>query len=219
MEQEDLKELARQLACPEGELGIALGDKMNEMNTFITERSIIALEPVQDEHILEVGFGNGKLSIPVIEAIGINGYFIGVETSSVLAQQAITHFNQNAFTQVTVLSDDCHSISIENNTLDGVLAVNVLYFIDDLDAFFHRINGWLKPGGRTVIGVRSSDSLEEMPFTQFGFNIRTLVIIKQAMHDAGFINVESEYFDEGVTQFDDLELPIDTLIIKAIKIY
>jgi len=38
MEQEDLKELARQLACPEGELGIALGDKMNEMNTFITER-------------------------------------------------------------------------------------------------------------------------------------------------------------------------------------
>lgn len=217
MKQEDLEELARQLACPEGEQGIRLGAKMNEMNAFITERSINALRPVPGEHILEVGFGNGNLSMPIIETIGTNGHFIGVETSSVLAQQASARFNQDGLTHVTVISDDCHLINIESNTLDGVLAVNVLYFIDDMDAFFRKIYGWLKFGGRMVIGIRSSDSLQAMPFTQFGFKIRTLEVIKHAMHDAGFINVESEYFDEGIVQFDGLELPIDTLIIRSTK--
>ena len=217
MKQEDLEKLARQLACPEGEQGIALGAKMNEMNSFITERSINALEPVPGEHILEVGFGNGKLSMPIIEAIGTNGHFIGVETSSVLAQQASARFKQDGFTHVTILSDDCHLINIENNTLDGALAVNVLYFIDDMVAFFRKIHGWLKPGGRMVIGIRSSDSLQKMPFTQLGFKNRTLEVIKCAMHDAGFINVESEYFDEGFTYIDDLKLPMDTLIIRSNK--
>jgi len=80
------------------------------------------------------------------------------------------------------------------------------------------IYDWLKPGGRVVIGVRSSDVLQIMPFTQFGFTVRTLHEITIAMRDVGFTNVESSYYDEGVTQFDDLELPIDALVIKATKV-
>ena len=217
MEQNNFEELAHQLACPNGEQGLALGEKMNVLNGFITERSIKALEPVKGEHILEIGFGNGALSMPIIETIGSDGHFIGVEKSSVLAQQAITRFALEGLTHVTVLEGDCHLVSIENNTLNAVLAVNVIYFIDDLSKLLQKIHGWLKPGGRVVIGIRTPETLQKMAFTKFGFKMRSLDEIKNTMHDAGFINVASDYFDEGVTQFGDLALPIDTLIISSNK--
>lgn len=217
MKQEDLKELAHQLACPEGDQGLVLGEKMNKTNAFIIERSIQALDPKLGEHILEIGFGNGELSMPIIETIGENGHYIGVEKSSVLAQQASELFNQNGITHVTVISNDCHSIKIKNNTLDGILAINVLYFIDDIGMFFRKNYDFLKSRGRMVIAIRSSDSLQEMPFTQFSFKIRSLDLIKHELRDAGFINVESDYFNEGVTQFENLKLPIDSLIIRSYK--
>ena len=217
IKQEEMEAIAHQLACPQGEQGLELGAKMNVLNAFITERSINALAPRQAEHILEIGFGNGKLSVPLIEAVGANGHFIGVETSSVLAQQALTSFSRAGLSQVTVLSDDCHLIHLENNSLDAALAVNVLYFIDDLDALFRKIHGWLKPGGRMVMGVRSAEALQAMPFTQYGFRIRELDEIKNAMRDVGFINVESDYFDEGVIEFNELQLPMDSLVIWSSK--
>lgn len=215
--QEEWEAIAHQLACPQGEQGLALGEKMNTSNAFITECSINALAPGQDEKILEIGFGNGELSLPVIEAIGANGQFIGVETSSIMAQQASVCFKQAGHSNVTILTDDCHLIDIEKHSLDAVLAVNVLYFIDDLDALFRKIRDWLKPGGRIVMGVRSSELLRAMPFAQFGFRLRELNEIKDAMRDVDFINVESDYFDEGFVEFNELKLPMGSLVIRACK--
>lgn len=215
MEQQDLKALAQQLACPEGEAGAALGARMNELNAFITERSIQALNPTASECILEIGFGNGELSLPIIEAIGESGRFIGVETSAVLAQQAARRLGGRA--NVSIIPGDCHAADIEHASLDGVLAVNVLYFIDDIAGLFRRIHDWLKPGGRMVMGVRSAESLRAMPFTAFAFKIRTLEAMESAMQAGGFVDVAADYFDEGVVEFGELRLPMDTLVIQARK--
>ncbi len=43
MEADELKKLAAQLACPKDDMGIEVGNKMNELNVFITEKSIAAL--------------------------------------------------------------------------------------------------------------------------------------------------------------------------------
>ena len=45
MDDPTLEEIAAQLACPSGEGGIAMGEKMNDTNAFITERSIEMLTP------------------------------------------------------------------------------------------------------------------------------------------------------------------------------
>ena len=102
---------------------------------------------------------------------------------------------------------------MEDGTIDGLMAVNVLYFIEDLRDFLAKISAWLKPGARVVFGVRS---LGEIPFTRFGFRIRSLEEISQELQANGFGCVESLYFDEGTTTAADLEVPLDSLIIKAI---
>lgn len=217
MEQKDLIKLAQQLACPKGEQGLSLATKMNIQNANIINSAIDALAPVKGEHILEIGFGNGELSEPIIEKIGAAGHYTGVEQSNELAQQALNRFTHNGFEQVTIHAKDCHAVDIDENTLDGVLAVNVLYFINDLSVLFNKVYDWLKPGGRMVLGVRSATSLQSMPFTQYGFNIRTQDEIENALHATGFSHIENDYFDEGSTQFEDLTLVVDSLVISASK--
>ena len=56
-----------------------------------------------------------------------------------------------------------------------------------------------------------------MPFTKFHFNLRTKNEIINSMNNAGFIEIDSVYYDEGVTIFNEIELPVDALIIKAAR--
>ena len=215
MNTDELEALANQLACPSGEQGIALATKMNEMNAFITAHSIEALNPTEAENIVEIGFGNGELSKPIIKSIGRDGHFIGIETSNVLAEEASAYFKLNNVNNVTIYNNDCNEITLKKNSQHGVLAVNVIYFIDNLESFLKNIYSWLKPGGRFVIGVRSEKSLKKMPFTHINFIIRTQEEIIKEIKKAGYINIETQYHDEGVNQFGDVEIPIDTLIIKS----
>jgi hypothetical protein len=58
MEKEELKILAQNLANPQGEKGIEIGEMMNATNISMTLESIRTLLIEDDEHILEIGHGN-----------------------------------------------------------------------------------------------------------------------------------------------------------------
>jgi len=217
VQKEDLLALARQLACPEGEKGLELGSIMNVQNALLVERAVESLAPGTDEHILEIGLGNGQLSLPVVRAIGAEGRFIGVEKSPLMAQQAQERFVQENLMHAEVLVNDCQTFSMEENILDGVLAVNVMYFIDDIVSLFHRIFQWLKPGGRLVIGLRSPESLKTMPFASYGFRARGLPVIRDSLHEAGFARIEALHHDDGETSLAGQQIVLDSLVIKASK--
>ena len=75
----------------------------------------------------------------------------------------------------------------------------------------------MKPGARAVFGIRSEQSLNSMPFTQYGFNVRSADEIKACMRNNGFADVESNYYDEGTVMFGELPLPVDSIIIWGRK--
>ncbi|MEH6359010.1 MAG: SAM-dependent methyltransferase [Pseudomonadales bacterium] len=217
MNKATLQEIASQLSCPEGENGIAAGEKMNSSNDFITQKTIEHLAPKQGENIVEIGPGNGMLSLPILDALGAQGRYFGIDQSADMARVAKANLQQQACLDVHVVCCDFSEAEIEEGSIDGLLAVNVLYFIDDLPAFFAHIKQWLKPNGRAVFGVRSPETLNALPFTQYGFNIRTIEAMKRAMTEAGFNDVESTQYDEGMSSFEDIELPVDSVIIKGFK--
>jgi len=217
MELEDLKNLSRQLSCPTGDGGIVLGHKMNETNEFITNKSIDVLAPAAGENITEIGFGNGVLSQRIIDSIGDNGKFTGIEKSHTLAKQAHEYFCCGDKSNITIHSTNYSEVDINNNSIDGILAVNLLYFIDDTHLFFKKLYNWLKPGGRIIVGIRSPQTLKKMPFTQFYFKLRSESEVITSMSDSGFTHVDTQYYDEGVTSFNEMIVPVDALIIKAIK--
>lgn len=216
MEKSKLKEIASQLACPSGEGGLSMGEKMNDTNAFITERSIEMLAPMNGERVVEIGPGNGALSIPIVNAIGNDGHYIGLERSAEMASDVLARLEKQKLAKITIHDGDCMAAPVEDASVNAIVAVNVLYFIDDIQAFFARLLGWLAPEGRVVFGVRSEQSLRGMPFTEFRFNIRSFEEIEKALKAGGFRDVQSAYFDEGTSKLGEMEIPVDSLIIKAV---
>lgn len=215
MNENELKAIAAQLACPSGDSGIAVGEKMNEVNAGIIARSIEALAATAGECIAEIGPGNGILSLPIIEAIGSNGHYIGLERSADMAAQTLEILKLDKTTTIDMHVGDCMSAAIAAHSLDGLIAVNVLYFIEDIDAFFAKILAWLKPGARVVFGVRSQRTLEALPFTRYGFHIRSQEELVAKLTENGFVQVEANYFSETGGSFGN-ESAMDFLIIKAV---
>jgi len=217
MDENTLKEIARQLSCPEGENGTVTGEMMNSANGFITQKTIEHLAPKQGDSIVEIGPGNGMLSLPIVEVIGFQGRYLGIDQSADMARLTKVNLQSQACTNVNVVCCDVSEAEVEASSVNGLLAVNVLYFIDDLPAFFAHIKQWLKSNGRAVFGVRSPETLNAIPFTQYGFNIRTIENMKKAMTEAGFKDVEFTQYDEGMSSFEDIEVPIDSVIIKGTR--
>jgi cyclopropane fatty-acyl-phospholipid synthase-like methyltransferase len=54
-------EMAQLLGKPEGEAGSALGEMLNRTNASVTEAVYQRLHFEPGDHVLEIGFGNGKL--------------------------------------------------------------------------------------------------------------------------------------------------------------
>jgi SAM-dependent methyltransferase len=215
MDEATLRGIAARLARPSGEGAEAIATSMNEVNQFITARTIETLAPRAGEVIAEIGPGNGALSIPIVEALGDGGRYLGIELSDDMARGAVATLGPAGPARVDIHNGDCRSAPVDAGSLDGLMAINLLYFIDDLADLFGQIANWLKPDGRAVFGVRSPDSLNAMPFTQYGFRVRPLEEIETTLRQSGFTNITSAYHDEGTAMLGELEIPVDSIVIEA----
>ena len=216
MNEQELRLIADQLSCPQGDTGVDVGNKMNELNRFLTQKTIESLSPKQGEYIAEIGPGNGALSEELLKALGVNGRYLGIELSETMAKEASAALSNNEC-KVSIICSDCLDINIEEESLDGILAVNVIYFIEDLLAVLKRLATWVKPGGKIVFGIRSEEALNAVPFTQYGFNIRSADSIMDLMKKAGFVSTESSVYDEGEVPFGDIMISVDSVIIAGYK--
>ncbi|PSW16460.1 hypothetical protein C9J01_05530 [Photobacterium rosenbergii] len=215
MDKKQLRQVVNQLAYPHGDFGLDVAAKMNETNAFITARSIEALAPKNGEYIAELGPGNGALSIDLVRAIGSEGRYLGIELSDDMAISARKTLREVASARVDIHSGDCRSVSLTKASLDGLIAVNVLYFIDDLDRLFNQIRPWLKPMGRCVFGIRPVRTLESLKFHDFGHHIRSPEIIGNRLQKSGFADISVTYHDEGEGSLGDITFPNGSIIIRA----
>jgi len=216
MDDGELRFLAVQLSCPQGTAGIEVANKMNMLNLFMTEKALEMLAPKSGEVIAEIGPGNGALSQSLLAALGPRGRYLGIEMSETMADEARQRLS-GMDCATDIICGNCLEIDLEAGSIDGVMAINVLYFVDDLAPFLARLFGWLKPGGRIVFGVRSDHVLKSYPFTQYGFNIRSIDEIRTAMTVSGFVAVGSIAYDEGEAPFGDAMLSVDSVIIIGYK--
>ena len=134
-------------------------------SNFITSRTLEARSPKSDEVIAEIGPGNGALSESLVKALGVNGKYYGIERSEVMANEARQRLSKGDCA-VDIICSDCANANISEISLDGIMAVNLLYFIENIDELFSLVTQWMKPGARAVFGIRSEQSLNSMPFTQ-----------------------------------------------------
>ncbi len=213
-----LQAMAAQLAHPSGEAGTAIAANMNVANARLAERAIAALAAAPGQVVLEIGPGNGRLSMDLVRRLGEGGRYTAIELSPDMARECQTHLAGLSSCAVTVINADCRAAALTPGSVDAVFGTNFVYFLDDLTQFLQPAYGWLKPGGRLVIGIRSKTAMAALPFTPFGFRLREASEIVAAMAAQGWREIRDEYHDdEGEREINGLMVKVDAHIISGKK--
>ncbi len=213
-----LQAMAAQLAGPSGEAGTAIATNMNVANARLAERAIAALAASPGQSVVEIGPGNGLLSADLVRLLGTGGSYTAIELSSDMARECGANLVGLSRCAVNVLNSDCRAAAIAIESTDAIFGTNFVYFLDDLAPFLARAYGWLKPGGRLVIGIRSKAAMDRLPFTPYGFCLRESAEIAAAMAAHGLRDIRDEYYDdEGEREINGLKVKVDAHIITGVK--
>ena len=169
MDTEKLKILAQNLAHPQGEKGIEIGEMMNETNIGMTLESIQTLLIEDNEHILEIGHGNaGHVGNILNKAIDVK--YTGIDISETMHHEAIK-LNKDFENQAEFILYEGTELPFEDKTFDKIFTVNTVYFWQKPTDFLNEIYRVLKDSGIFVLTFGQRDFMEKLPFTKFGFRL------------------------------------------------
>lgn len=183
------KVLSQQARKPSGFIGRyvmanILKKGNNDLNCFVME----ALDLQPSNHVLEIGFGPGKL-INQMASITINGHIEGVDFSETMLAEALRNNEKHIFeNRVRIQKGDCKKLNYANNTFDKVCSVNTLYFWNPPETYLSEIFRVLKPNGHLVLGIRNSDQMNRLPLDKNIFNTYSLNEAVNLISNAGFSN-------------------------------
>ncbi|WP_223607443.1 class I SAM-dependent methyltransferase [Chryseobacterium sp. OSA05B] len=167
MEKDELKILAQNLANPQGEKGIEIGEMMNATNISMTLESIKTLLIEDDEHILEIGHGNaGHLKNILNRAQNLK--YTGVDISETMYNEA-KKLNEDFESQADFVLYEGKKLPFEDKTFDKIFTVNTVYFWENPVEFLNEIYRVLKNDGTFVLTFGQRKFMETLPFTEFDF--------------------------------------------------
>ncbi|MDN3693996.1 class I SAM-dependent methyltransferase [Chryseobacterium tructae] len=169
MEKEELKTLAQNLANPQGEKGVEIGEMMNATNIGMTLESIRTLLIEDDENILEIGHGNAD-HVKSILSLAKGLKYTGIDISETMNLEA-KRLNQKFEDQTEFVLYEGTKLPFENETFDKIFTVNTVYFWENPVEFLNEICRVLKDKGTFVLTFGQRDFMEKLPFTAYNFTL------------------------------------------------
>jgi len=169
MEEKDLKILAQNLANPQGEKGIEIGEMMNATNIGMTLESIKTLLLEDGEKILEIGHGNaGHLKNILDKAKELK--YTGIDISETMNKEA-GNLNKEFKDQAEFILYEGKKLPFEDGVFDKIFTVNTVYFWENPVDFLNEIYRVLKDRGTFVLTFGQKDFMEKLPFTAYDFRL------------------------------------------------
>lgn len=196
MEKDELRILAENLAHPQGEKGIEIGEMMNETNIGMTSESIKALLIEDDEHVLEIGHGNaGHLKTILNKANNIK--YTGIDISETMHLEA-KKLNREWEHQVDFVLYEGKKLPFKDKTFDKIFTVNTVYFWEEPIAFLNEIHRVLKDNGTFVLTFGQKDFMEKLPFTAFNFTLYNNSEMEELISESEFKRMKISEKEEEV---------------------
>ena len=163
------KKLARHLRKPRGWFGKKVGLKMNTANAFLYGATLDSMKPADHDSILEIGFGNGKF-FDTIFSRADQLKLTGLDFSDKMVDEAKKRNAASLATgQLKLYKGSSGQLPFADNSFDKVFCINVVYFWDPPAPHVKEIYRVLKPGGKFYSVIRSKESIQQMPFANYGF--------------------------------------------------
>lgn len=177
-------DLAAQLRHPHGEHALAVADAMNRSNGDLNRAAIALLSVTAGEQVLEIGPGNAAFAPDLLRAP--HSCYVGVDVSAAMVDAGnallATH---GLHDRADVRLGDAHALPLASACIDAALAVNTLYFWDELKFPFAELARVLRPGGRLCLAFGDATFMRTLPFAAHGFHLHELADVEQALRSAG----------------------------------
>lgn len=103
---------------------------------------------VPGERVVDLCCGSGASAIPAAERVGSKGTVLGVDLTPALIEIARTRAAARELVHARFEVDDVSTLALAPGSVDAVLSVFGLFFLDDMAGVLRRAWTWLAPGGR-----------------------------------------------------------------------
>jgi ubiquinone/menaquinone biosynthesis C-methylase UbiE len=184
-------EQARQLANPEGRVGVEVAEWLNGNNREGNAR-VLDLLGVQEGHrVLEIGFGNGRAAAEVVGRAADVRY-AGVDISPTMVDEA-NRFNAAlvAAGRASFRLASADRMPFEDANFHRVFAIGVMHFWKDAITPLREIRRVMRPGGLAVMGALDAQSPPPFARPEFGFHLRSAAEWIELWRQAGFAAVDA----------------------------
>ena len=194
----------------EGEHWVAEAEHFDRMLGPYGDRVIAGLSPEPGEKFVDVGCGNGALSLDVAARVGPQGHVLGVDLSSAMLALARQRAGERGLGNVTFEQSDAQLHDFDGN-FDGVMSRFGVMFFDDPVAAFSNLRTALRPGGRIAFAcwqeplkndwlmVPAATMLEFVPMPEMPapgapgpFGLADADRTRSILTDAGWVDVAIE---------------------------
>jgi arsenite methyltransferase len=108
-----------------------------------------ALSAQPGERILDVGCGPGFYVSSLLDIVGSTGMVIGIDISADML--AIATKRSEGHDNVSFHQTSATSLPVGDASFDAALSIQVLEFVEDVDAALAELHRALRPGGRLVV--------------------------------------------------------------------
>lgn len=196
MEKDELKILAQNLANPEGQKGIEIGEMMNATNIGMTLESIRTLLIEDNEHILEIGHGNAG-HLKSILNIAKNLKYTGIDISETMHYEA-KNLNKEFENQADFVLYEGRKLPFADKTFDKIFTVNTVYFWEQPVDFLNEIYRVLKDNGTFVLTFGQRDFMEKLPFTEYNFTLYNTDEMEEVVSGSRFKRMKISEKDEEI---------------------
>lgn len=196
MEKDELKILAQNLANPQGEKGIEIGEMMNATNISMTLESIKTLLIEDDEHILEIGHGNAA-HLKNILSRAQNLKYTGVDISETMYNEA-RKLNKKFESQADFVLYEGKKLPFEDKAFDKIFTVNTVYFWENPVEFLNEIYRVLKKEGTFVLTFGQRDFMEKLPFTEYDFTLYSNSEMEEIVSESQFKRMKISEKEEDI---------------------
>jgi ubiquinone/menaquinone biosynthesis C-methylase UbiE len=179
----ELRELAKQLRCPDHHDGLQVAEMMNVTNANIISKAIASLNLQPQDALLEIGPGNGK-HIEAILQIEDLKYF-GTDTSEAMVAECNMRYSE--INNATVSLTDGVSLPYPDGYFNKIFTVNTIYFWEDPHSYASEIYRVMKTGGVLGIAFIPEHIMLNIPFAKYGFTHYSKSQVKSLLLQSGFI--------------------------------
>lgn len=196
MDKENLKILAQNLANPQGEKGIEIGEMMNATNIGMTLENIKTLLIEDNEAVLEIGHGNADHVKSIVNKAQ-NIHYTGIDISETMHYEA-KRLNEEFKNQAEFVLYEGKKLPFEDKTFDKIFTVNTVYFWEEPVDFLNEIHRVLKDNGTFVLTFGQRNFMEKLPFTQFDFILYNTDEMEQTVSKSHFKRMKISEKEEEV---------------------